>query len=74
MVKKLDGKERKVLECVAVVPTKRYLKYKLPESLFEDEEPEVLFSTRHVYVLKAEAGDKVREIVLVLPGENGGSV
>ena len=52
-----------VLKCVGVQPTKRYLKYKLPAELFDDEEPEFLFSGRHIYVLKSgENGDCERVV------------
>lgn len=58
--------EKIVLECKAVPATKRYLKYRLPDELFEDEEPDVLFSRKHVYVRKGDEGDKVKQVVVVL--------
>jgi len=58
--------EKIVLECKAVPATKRYLKYRLPDELFEDEEPDVMFSGKHVYVRKGDEGDKVKQVVVVL--------
>lgn len=55
-----------ILECKAVNETKRYLKYKLPVELFEDEEPEVLFSGRHVYLLKGDDNASVKQVVIML--------
>jgi hypothetical protein len=66
MVKK---NEKLVLKCEAAVATRRYLKYKLPGELFEDEEPVVLFSGRHVYLHKGDGGDGVKQIVIMLGSE-----
>lgn len=57
-----------VLKCEAVNATKRYLKYRLPGELFDDEEPIALFSGRHIYVLKGEGDDdkSVKEVVIQL--------
>jgi hypothetical protein len=68
MVKKA---EQIVLKLVAVVATRRYLKYRLPDELFEDEEPVLLLSGRHVYVHKNREGGEVQQIVLVLPKKEG---
>ena len=53
-----------VLKCVAVQETKRYVKYRLPDELFEDEEPAVLFSGRHIYILKGDENAGVKQVVL----------
>lgn len=63
MVKK-NGKL--VLECIATPETKRYLKYRLPDELFEDEEPVVLFASKHIYLHKGDEGEGVKQIVLML--------
>ena len=66
MVKKVKKLE---LKCVAVHETRRYRKYKLPSELFDDEEPVVLFSGRHVYLHKGNEGDGVKQVVIVLGSE-----
>jgi len=58
--------EEIALKCKAVQETKRYMKYKLPDELFEDEEPVVLFSGKHIYVHKGDKTDSVKQIVLSL--------
>ena len=63
-----------VLECAAVNETKRYLKYRLPAELFEDEEPEVLFSGRHIYLLKGNENATVKQVVIVLKAGSEGKV
>lgn len=62
-----DGKV--VLKCVGVHETKRYLKYELPGELFVDEEPIVLFSSRHIYWLKDDDASGVKEIKIMLGGK-----
>lgn len=70
MIKK-DGKL--VLECEGVVQTKRYMKFRLPEELFEDEESVVLFSGRYVYLHKGDDGEGIEEVVMRLsPGVTDG--
>ena len=58
-----------VLKCKATTPTKRYLKYSMPPELFEDEEPFVMFSGRHVYLNKGAEGDVVKRVVIELDSE-----
>lgn len=55
-----------VLKCEVTTPTKRYLKYRMPPELFEDEEPLVMFSGRHVYLNKGAEGDGVKQVVIML--------
>lgn len=59
-------KGKVVLECKAVPETKRYLKYRLPDELFEDEEPIILLSGKHVYLLKNDDVASVKKIEVVL--------
>lgn len=63
-VKELEDGTVLELVCSAVQETMRYRKYKLPEELFEDEEPVVMFSGKHIYVLKGEEAEKVKRIVV----------
>lgn len=55
-----------VLKCEAVPVTRGYLKYRLPGEVFEDEEPDVLFSGRHIHVRKGDDNKAVKEIVVEL--------
>lgn len=52
------------LRCEVLADTKRYRKFKLPVELWEDEEPVVLFSGRHMYLLKGEENQGVKKVVV----------
>ncbi|HUW46866.1 MAG TPA: hypothetical protein VMW50_13890 [Dehalococcoidia bacterium] len=53
------------LLCASPIETKRYVKYRLPAELSDDEEPVVLFAGKHVYLHKvSDGGDVITKIVL----------
>ena len=58
-----------VLSCTSVPATKRYFKYRLPDELFEDEEPVVLLSGKHIYLHKGDEGNGIKKIEIILESE-----